>query len=94
MLALRRLGVTTPVYQLSPVHAAESGGVRPLAPELIPVMPVSEQESLALTFITAIMLENPVKALNAVISMLPLDEIFKMLPLFEEGVREYAASPA
>ncbi|MGV8120874.1 MAG: VWA domain-containing protein [Candidatus Xenobiia bacterium LiM19] len=94
MLALRRLGVTTPVYQLSPVHAAESGGVRPLTPELIPVMPVSEQESLALTFITAIMLENPVKALNAVISMLPLDEILKKLPLFEEGVREYAANPA
>jgi len=94
MLALRRLGVTTPVYQLSPVHAAESGGVRPLIPELIPVMPVSEKESPALMLITAIMRENPFKALNAVISMLPLDEIFKMQPLFEEGVREYAASPA
>jgi hypothetical protein len=40
------------------------------------------------------MLEKPVKALNAVISMLPLDEIFKMMPLFEEEVREYAANPA
>jgi len=94
VLALRRIGVATPICQLSSVSASESGGVRALAPGLIPVMAVPEQQSIALSLIMTIIRENPVKALNAVISMLPLDEIFRTGPLLREGAAEHVSSPA
>ncbi|WP_436776839.1 hypothetical protein [Yinghuangia sp. YIM S09857] len=48
LAAARELGIRTPVVQLSPVLAADAGGVRALAPE-VPVAGVQRLEGLELT---------------------------------------------
>lgn len=61
----RKIGVNTPVFQVTPVMAAESGGLRALS-DLITVMPVSKPEAMALGMLKAsfeINLENGVLAL-------------------------------
>jgi hypothetical protein len=50
--ALRQLGVATPVYQVTPVLASETAGIRLLSPELAP-LPVSRPEALGLALVRA-----------------------------------------
>ena len=49
---LRRLGVSIPIYQVSPVMSAEAGGVRKLADDIQP-MPVSKPEGIGLSMVRA-----------------------------------------
>jgi hypothetical protein len=50
--ALRQLGIATPLYQVTPVLASETAGIRLLSPELAP-LPVSRPEALGLALVRA-----------------------------------------
>jgi hypothetical protein len=50
--ALRELGLVTPTYQVTPVLAGETAGVRTLSPAVAP-LPVSRPEGLALAVVRA-----------------------------------------
>lgn len=61
----RKIGVTIPVLQISPVMAAESGGIRKLS-ELITALPVNNTEALGLSMLKAMFeidIEKGVEAL-------------------------------
>jgi hypothetical protein len=59
---VRALGITTPVYQFSPVMAAESRGVRSLA-EGLPALPVASPQAMALPLLRAMLSLQPQQAL-------------------------------
>ena len=50
--AVRKLGIDTPVYQVTPVIGSESAGVRRLSSSISP-MPVSKPEGIALSMVRA-----------------------------------------
>lgn len=79
MHAVRRIGNTTPVYHVNPVMGAEAKtGVRELS-DLIPVLPVSNPQSLGLTLFRAAMEVDVKRGIQALVSM--------ALPLIENGYR-------
>lgn len=51
--AVRRLGVQTPIHQLSPVFAAEARGIRSLC-DAVPGLPVSKPEAIGLGLLKAL----------------------------------------
>jgi hypothetical protein len=59
MSALKKMGNNTPIYQMSPVMAAESQGVRTLSPD-ISAMPLSKPTSVGLALVKS-MIEQDVK---------------------------------
>jgi hypothetical protein len=68
MRAARALGVTTPVFQVSPIMGAEAGGLRRLSDELAPV-PVSRPEAVGLGMVRAVLtadVEAGIRALLAI----------------------------
>ena len=66
---LRSLGIGTPIYHLNPVFAAESGGVRELAPGLVPTLPAQRPESLGLSFLRGMLEADPMRGINALIRL-------------------------
>jgi hypothetical protein len=50
--AVRQMGISTPVHQLTPVFAAEARGLRSLSPQ-VPGLPVSQPESIGLGLLKA-----------------------------------------
>lgn len=63
--ALRRLGLNTPIVQLSPVFAADTQSVRALAPELVPALPLPQPKALALTMVRAQLDSEPAEGLKS-----------------------------
>ena len=66
--AARALGVTTPVFQVSPVMGAEAGGLRRLSDEMAPV-PVARPEAVGLGMVRAVLtadVEAGIRALLAI----------------------------
>ena len=59
----RKLGLKMPIYQLSPVVAAESAGVRSLAPTQIATLPINAAHQMGLPFFKAMLQQEPQKAL-------------------------------
>ncbi len=53
MRAVRKMGVTTPVHQISPVSAAEARGIRSLS-DAVPGLPVSKPEAIGLGLLKAL----------------------------------------
>lgn len=70
---LRGLGIETPIYHLNPVFAAESGGVRELAPGLVPTLPAQRPESLGLSFLRGMLEADPIRGINALIGLVRRD---------------------
>jgi hypothetical protein len=68
---VRELGVGVPVYQASPVFGAEAGGVRRLAPDHVPALPVARPEAFGLALLRGMFDVDPLPALEAVQRMLP-----------------------
>jgi len=66
---VRDIGIKTPVYHLNPVFAAESKGVRELAPKLAPTMPVKGPEALGSTILRGLIENEPLKGINALVRM-------------------------
>lgn len=64
LAAARRLGLAVPVVQLSPVLAAEAGGVRPLV-EGVPALPVHRPEALELAWLRLLLDTDPALAARA-----------------------------
>jgi hypothetical protein len=62
--AIRGMGIETPIFQFSPVFAAEQFGLRELAPELIGTLPVSRPEALGLTMFKAMLSVDSLNALQ------------------------------
>jgi hypothetical protein len=60
-----------PVYQASPVFGAEAGGVRRLAPDHVPALPVARPEAFGLALLRGMFDVDPLPALEAVQRMLP-----------------------
>lgn len=75
MGTLRRIGVTTPVYHLAPVTAAEVGGVRELAPGLVPTLPVAGPAGLGLGLARHLVERDPVEGVSALLSLTPLRQL-------------------
>ena len=67
--AARSIGIDTPVYHINPVYAAEVGGVRELAPKLATTLPIQKPSALSTTFIRGMLEQDPVQAVNKLISM-------------------------
>ncbi len=66
---VRDIGIKTPVYHLNPVFAAESKGVRELAPSLAPTLPVKGPEALGSTILRGLIENEPLKGINALVRM-------------------------
>lgn len=64
---VRGLGIATPVHQLSPVFAAEASGLRSLAPERAPALPVTRPEAMGVTLFKGLLLSDSRRALGALI---------------------------
>ncbi|MFE3198783.1 hypothetical protein [Embleya sp. NPDC059237] len=66
--AARTLGVAVPVVQLSPVLAAEAGGLRGYAPDL-PLAPVHRPEALELAWCRLMLAADPTAAIPALLRL-------------------------
>lgn len=75
----RQLGYQTPVYQLSPVMAAESGGVKMLSQGISP-MPVSKPEGMGVSLLKGMLNADPLKALSGLTRMAVADMPFVQIP--------------
>jgi hypothetical protein len=67
MEAVRRIGIETPVYQLSPVLGAEAGGVRQLAPGRINAMPAADPKGLGLSLLRGTLRDDPARAIKGLL---------------------------
>jgi hypothetical protein len=67
--ALRAIGVATPIYHLNPVFAAESVGVRELAPGLVPTLPASRPEALGISMLRGLLTADPERGLAALVRL-------------------------
>jgi hypothetical protein len=63
----RKVGIETPVFQITPVMAAESSGVRRLS-DGVGLLPVSKPEALGTTMIRGLFEVDLEKAINALLS--------------------------
>ncbi len=66
---LRQMGNDTPIYQLSPVMAAETYGTRPLAND-VPVLPVNQTINLGMGMIKLMLGQDFIRGLAALIEMI------------------------
>jgi hypothetical protein len=66
--AVRGLGVTTPVFQVSPVLGAEAGGLRRLSDEMAPV-PVARPEAVGLGMVRAALTADVEAGIRALLAM-------------------------
>ena len=66
---IRKLGINTPIYQFSPVFGAESGGLRCLAKDLIPALPVTSPQDMGLPLLKGMLQNEPVKALQGLLTL-------------------------
>jgi len=74
MTAVRALGIRTPVYQISPVMAAEVGGLRALDPGRTPVLPVGRPEGLGVALLKGMLLAEPALGLETLMRRTLLKE--------------------
>jgi hypothetical protein len=61
---LHRLGDATPIYQFSPVFAAEAGGLRSLSPGDVPAVPVGDPAGLGLALLRGMLYSEPQKVIE------------------------------
>ena len=66
--AVRRIGIQTPVHQLTPVFAAESQGVRTLS-ESVVAMPVSKPEAIGIGLLKALIESDVDRGVAALFGM-------------------------
>jgi len=66
--AVRRLGIQTPIHQLTPVFAAESQGVRTLSDSVV-AMPVSQPEAIGLGLLKALIESDVDRGVAALFGM-------------------------
>ena len=66
---LRQMGNDTPIYQLSPVMAAETYGTRPLAND-VPVLPVNQTINLGMGMIKLMLGQDFIRGMAALIEMI------------------------
>jgi len=78
IIAARRIGVEIPIYQISPVMAAETLGVRALSEE-IPIFPLNQPEAIGLGIVKLMMLKDVDHAIAALLNLI--------IPLLEEETR-------
>jgi hypothetical protein len=71
LAAARAIGCTTPVMQMNPVMAAEADGLRALAPDQAPALPVNRPEGLGLTLVRGLLEVAPRRALEALLGSIP-----------------------
>jgi len=67
--ALREIGITTPIYHLNPVFAAEAKGVRELCPALVPTLPANRPDALGLAFVRGMLQIEPLAGIGSLIGM-------------------------
>lgn len=69
MMAIREIGVTTPVFHLNPVFAAESESVRELCEGIdgATTMPVKNPTALGTTMLRGLVEADPIRGLNALV---------------------------
>jgi hypothetical protein len=69
---LERIGIVVPIHHLNPVVAAESKGVRELAPGMVPTLPARQAESLGISILRHVLDRDPVRGINALLAMTPI----------------------
>lgn len=84
--AFRRAGVTTPIYHLNPVAAAEVGSVRKLAADLVPTLSVQQPKALGTTLLRHSLEQSPLVGLKALLQQGQV--------ALEAAVRKRTALPA
>ncbi len=74
---MRKMGIVVPIYHFNPVVAAEAGGVRELAPGLVPTLPVSKPDGVGVSILRGIIDQDPVQGVNA---LLGVASVRKLMP--------------
>jgi len=69
MERIRDLGYTTPIYQFSPVFAAEAGGLRSLSPGDLPAVPVNEPAGLGLALLRGMLYSEPQRTITTLLRL-------------------------
>jgi hypothetical protein len=67
VVALRDAHIDIPIYHFNPVFAAESVGVRELAKDVVPTVPVQNPAALGTTFLRGLIDTDPIRGINALI---------------------------
>ncbi len=75
---MKKIGMNVPIFHFNPVVAAESKGVRELAPGLVPTMPVQKPDGLGVSLLRGLIEQDAVRGINA---LLGLTHAVKMLPV-------------
>jgi len=65
--ALRKVGISTAIYHLNPVAAAETASVRRLAPDLVPTLAVQNPMALATTMLREALEQDPLAGLKTLL---------------------------
>lgn len=71
--AARGLGVTTPIYHINPVAAAEVGAVRELAPRLVPTLPITNPRAFAPGLLRQSLETDPIAGIKTLLDMAARD---------------------
>ena len=69
MSAVRKTGNEIPVYQLSPVMAAESDGIKSLSEDFVPKMPVGKPEGIGVALLKSSLQADPARGIVSLIKM-------------------------
>jgi len=65
--AVRKIGITIPIYHLNPVAAAETASVRQLAPGIVPTMPVQNPSAFGASLLREAMEQDPLAGVRALL---------------------------
>lgn len=65
----RKIGIETPVYQLTPVFAAESAGTRDIFRSEVPSLPVSNPAALGVTLVRGVLETEPIDGIEGLLRM-------------------------
>ena len=72
---MHKIGIKVPIYHFNPVAAAESTGVRELAPNKVPTMPVQRPDGVGVSILRGLIDQDPVHGVNALLGIAKVREL-------------------
>ena len=69
---LKRIGIRAPIVHINPVVAAETSGVRELAPGLVPTLPMTKPDASGISLLRAMLDHEPRRVIDALLRMTSL----------------------
>ncbi len=72
---LQKIGIRVPIYHFNPVAAAESKGVRELAPGKVPTLPISRPDGVGVSILRGLIDQDPVRGVNSLLGIAKVREL-------------------